>query len=262
MDSLASSFIARSDPSLISGESSDNIVVLQKEKSISNQNTTTFNLVFSHKPATEVFKNPDLLAAAKLARTEIKQQLIATGRVSQVKAEDILDKLKYGSGELDTHGRGKDAQEVLGSSAFHLMVKALKIDTGKFRFDDMVKAQGAGNSKSRAKRGTGVFQPAKIQTGQSASSQHKSPTVANSKSPSIKEESDQSADDFVFSTFPSDLDANTSLPDTAPEKNKQGGSSTSTGWRAAKPTASRPQPSATTQSRQPMPSSSSNVKKS
>jgi hypothetical protein len=261
MDSLASSFIARSDPSLISGESSDNIVVLQKEKSISNQNSTTFNLVFSHKPATEVFKNPDLLAAAKLARAEIKQQLIATGRVSQVKAEDILDKLKYGSGELDAHGRGKDAQEVLGSSAFHLMVKALKIDTGKFRFEDTTNSLAAGNAKPRVKRDTGVFQPQAVQKGRTPASQQKNAAAAETKPTLIQEESSPTEDDFVFSTFPSDLDANASLPDTAPEKNKQSSSSTSTGWRAAKPTASRPQPSATTQSMQPMPSSSSNVKK-
>ncbi len=262
MDRLASSRIARSDPSVASGESSDNIVVLQKEKSVSNQNTTTFNLVFSHKPASEVFKNPDLLAAAKLARAEIKQQLIDSGRVKKVKVEDILDKMKYGSADMDPHGRGKDAQKVLGSSAFHLMVKALKIDTGKFRFDDTMKTPGADNSKSRAKRGTGMFQPVKIQTGQSASSHPKSSTVASSKSPSIQEESSQLEGDFVFSTFTSSLDEDTSLPDTSPEKNKPSSSSTSTGWRAAKPSTSHPQPSATTQSRQPMPSSSSNVKKS
>lgn len=262
MDRLASSFIARSDPSLISGESSDNIVVLQNEKSISNKNTPVFNLVFSHKPASEVFKNPDLLAAAKLARDEIKQQLIETGRVSPSKAEDILNTIKYGSAELDPHGRGKDAQEVLGSSAFHLMVKALKIDTGKFRFDDNVKTLAAGNSKSRAKRGTGVFQPAKIQTGQSASSHQKSSSVANTKSAPIQEESFQSEDDFVFSTFPSGLDADTSLPDAALEKNKPSSSSTSTGWRAAKPTTPRPQPSSTTQPTQPLSSSSADIKKS
>jgi hypothetical protein len=74
MDRIAS-YIARSDPDVKAGDSTDNIVVLEKEKSVSNQNTTAINLVFTHKPASEVFKNPDLLASAKLARAEIKQQL-------------------------------------------------------------------------------------------------------------------------------------------------------------------------------------------
>jgi hypothetical protein len=257
MDRLASSFIARSDPSIKSGESSDNIVVLQNEKSISNKNTTVVNLIFTHKPASEVFKNPDLLASAKLAHAEIKQQLIASGKVSQIKAEEILDKMKYGSADLDPHGIGKDAQEVLGSSAFHLMAKALKIDIGKTRFDDTTKTLNAGASKPRAKRGTGVFQPSGIQTGRSTANPQKGATAANAKLPPAKKES--SHDDFIFSTFPSDLDSGASLLDTASEKNKASSSSTSSGWRAAKPTTARPQQSAMTQA---TPSSSSNEKKS
>jgi hypothetical protein len=258
MDRIAS-YIARSDPDVKAGDSTDNIVVLEKEKSVSNQNTTAINLVFTHKPASEVFKNPDLLASAKLARAEIKQQLIASGRVTDSKAEKILDNIKYNSVILDRKGYGKDVEEVLGSTSFHLIAKALKIDTGKFRFDDTTKTLGAGTSKSRAKRGTGVFQPASIQTGRSTGSQQKNATATNTKPPRIQEESSPTPDDFVFSTFPSSLDSGESLPETASEKNTASSNSTSTGWRAAKPTTARPQQSATTQ---PTPSSSSDEKKS
>ena len=264
MDRLAS-YIARSDPNVKAGDSTDNIVVLEKEKSISNQNEKATHLVFSHKPAAEVFKNPDLLASAKLARTEIKKQLIASGRATNSKADKILNNMKYNSVTLDRKGYGKDVEKVMGSTSFHLMTQALKIDTEKIRFNDATKTLNPAASKSRANRGTGVFQPAKIQTGQPVSSHQKNSGVAKTKSPLIEEESSQSEDDFAFSTFPSDLDADTPLPDTAPEKNTASSSSSGTGWRAAKPTAPRPQPSTTTQptqSKQPMPSSSSNVKES
>lgn len=257
MDRLAS-YIARSDPNIKAGDMTDNVVVLQEEKSISNQNTTVINLVFTHKPASEVFKNPDLLASAKLARAKIKQQLIASGRATHSKAEKILDNIKYNSVSLDRKGYGKDVEEVLGSSSFHLMAKALKIDTGKFRFDDTTKTMGAGASKSRAKRGTGVFQPAAIQTGRSTGSEQKNAALINNKPSRIQEESSPSHDDFIFSTFPSGLDSGESFPNTASEKNTARSSSTSTGWRAAKPTAAHPQQSATTQ---PLTSSSLNEKK-
>lgn len=257
MDRLAS-YIARSDPNVKAGDSTDNIVVLEKEKSISNQNEEATHLIFSHKPAAEVFKNPDLLAAAKLARTEIKNQLIASGRATNNKAEKILDNMKYNSVTLDRKGYGTDVEKVMGSTSFHLMTQALKIDTEKIRFDD-TKILSPAASKSRAKRGTGVFQPTKIQPGQSASSHQKNSPLAKTKSALIEEETFQSEDDFIFSTFPSDIDADTSLSDAAPEKNNP---SSSTGWRAAKPTAPRPQPPTTTQSTQPLPSSSSNTKKS
>ena len=86
--------LARHDPSVKTGDLTDNIVVLQQEKTFTNQDTPIINLVFTHKPATEVFKNPDLLAAAKLARTELKQLLIASGRATNSKAEKILDNIK------------------------------------------------------------------------------------------------------------------------------------------------------------------------
>ncbi|MEY3571193.1 MAG: hypothetical protein RIQ85_1313 [Pseudomonadota bacterium] len=50
MDRIAS-YIARSDPNVKAGDSTDNIVVLEKEKSVSNQNEKTTHLIFSHKPA-------------------------------------------------------------------------------------------------------------------------------------------------------------------------------------------------------------------
>ena len=259
MDRLASSFISRSDPSINSGEFSDNIVVLQEETSISNQNTTVVNLVFTHKPAAEVFKNPELLAAAKLARAEIKHQLIDSGGVSKTKAEKILSNIKYNSAILDKKGYGKDVEKVMGSSAFHLITKAIKNDIGKTRFDDTAKTLNAGTSKSRAKRRTGVFQPAAIQAERSSASQQKTTTGTNTKPPRIKEESSPSQEDFIFSTFPSDIDSEASLTDSASEKNKSGSSLTSTGWRAAKPTTARPEQSATTQ---PLTSSTSNDKKS
>jgi hypothetical protein len=249
--------LARHDPSVKTGDLTDNIVVLQEEKSFTNQDTPIINLVFSHKPAAEVFKNPALLASAKLARTEIKQQLIATGRATNSKAEKILDNIKYNSVTLDRKGYGKDVEKVVGSTSFHLMAQVLKINTEKFRIEDTPKTLNASASKPRAKRGTGVFQPAAIQTGRSTDSQQKKSTVANTKQPLIQEESSLSEDDFVFSTFPSDSGG--ALPDTASDKNKSSSSSTSGGWRAAKPTAARPEQSATTQ---PMPSSSSNEKKS
>jgi len=256
MDRLAS-YIARSDPNVKAGDSTDNIVVLEKEKSVSNKNKKATNLVFTHKPAAEVFKNPDLLAAAKLARTEIKKQLIASGRATNVKAETILDNLKYNSVTLDRKGYGKDVEKVVGSTSFHLMAQVLKINTEKFRIEDTPKTLNAGASKSRAKRGTGVFQPAAIQTGRSTDSQQKKSTVANTKQTLIEEESSLSEDDFVFSTFPSD--SGEALSDTASDKNKSSSNSTSGGWRAAKPTTARPEQSTMTQ---PMPSSSSNEKKS
>ncbi len=265
MDSLTR-YITRSYPNVEAGNSTDNIVVLEKEISINNQNQKTTHLIFTHKPAAEVFKNPDLLASAKLARAEIKQQLIASGRATNNKAEKILDNIKYNSVTLDRKGYCKDVEKVMGSTSFHLMTQALKIDTEKIRFDDTQTLNPAA-SKSRAKRGTGVFQPTKIQPGQSASSHQKNSPLAKTKSALIEEEAFQSEDDFVFSTFPSGLDADTSLPDTAPKKNKASSSSTSTGWRAAKPTTSRHQPSTTTkstkstQSTQPLPSGESNVKK-
>jgi hypothetical protein len=255
MDRLAS-YIARSDPNVKAGDSTDNVVVLEKEKSVSNKNEKATNLVFTHKPAAEVFKNPDLLAAAKLARTEIKKQLIASGRATNVKAETILDNLKYNSVTLDRKGYGKDVEKVVGSTSFHLMAQVLKINTEKFRIEDTPKTLNAGASKSRAKRGTGVFQPAAIQTGRSTDSQQKKTTVANTKQTLIEEESPLSENDFVFSTFPSD--SGEALPDTASDKNKSSSNSTSVGWRAAKPTTARPEQSTTTQ---PMPSSSSNEKK-
>ena len=232
---------------------------MEKEKSVSNQNEKTTHLIFSHKPAAEVFKNPELLASAKLARTEIKKQLVASGRATNDKAEIILDNIKYNSVILDRKGYGKDVEKVMGSTSFHLMTQALKIDTGKIRFDDTTKTLNAGVSKSRAKRATGVFQPTAIQTGRSAASQQKNATAANTKPPHIQEASSPSPDDFVFSTFPSDLDSGESLPDTASEKNTVRSSSTSSGWRAAKPTAARPEQSATTQATT---GSSSNQKKS
>ena len=256
MDRLAS-YIARSDPNVKAGDSTDNIVVLEKEKSVSNQNEKATHLVFSHKPAAEVFKNPDLLASAKLARIEIKKQLVASGRATNNKAEKILDNIKYNSVILDRKGYGKDVEKVMGSTSFHLMTQALKIDTEKIRFDDTTKTLNAGASKSRAKRGTGVFQPPTIQTGRSTDSQQKKSTVANTKQPLIEEESSLSEDDFIFSTFPSD--SRGALPDTASDKNKSSSNSTSGGWRAAKPTTARPEQSTTTQ---PLSSSSSNEKKS
>ena len=249
--------LARHDPSVKTGDLTDNIVVLQQEKTFTNQDTPIINLVFTHKPATEVFKNPDLLASAKLARTELKQLLIASGRATNSKAEKILDNIKYNSVTLDRKGYGKDVEKVVGSTSFHLMAQVLKINTEKFRIDDTPKTLNAGASKSRAKRGTGVFQPAAIQTGRSTDSQQKKSTVANTKQPLIEEESSQSEDNFVFSTFPSDSGG--ALPDTASDKNKSSSSSTSGGWRAAKPTTARPEQSTTTQ---PLSSSSSNEKKS
>jgi hypothetical protein len=249
--------LARHDPTIKTGDMTDNIVVLQEEKTFTNQDTPIINLVFTHKPATEVFKNPELLAAAKLARTELKQLLIASGRATNSKAEKILDNIKYNSVTLDRKGYGKDVEKVVGSTSFHLMAQVLKINTEKFRIDDTPKTLNAGATKSRAKRGTGVFQPAAIQTGRSTDSQQKKSTVANTKQPLIEEESSLSEDDFVFSTFPSDSGG--ALPDTASDKNKSSSSSTSGGWRAAKPTTARPEQSTTTQ---PMPSSSSNKKKS
>ena len=160
---------------------------------------------------------------------------------------------------LDRKGYGKDVEKVVGSTSFHLMAQVLKINTEKFRIDDTPKTLNAGASKSRAKRGTGVFQPAAIQTGRSTDSQQKKSTVTNTKQPLIEEESSLSEDDFVFSTFSSDPDLGDSLPDTASEKNKTSSSSTSTGWRAAKPTTARPEQSTSTQ---PLSSSSSNEKKS
>ena len=197
MDRLAS-YIARNDPNVKAGDSTDNIVVLEKEKSVSNQNEKATHLVFSHKPAAEVFKNPDLLASAKLARIEIKKQLVASGRATNNKAEKILDNIKYNSVILDRKGYGKDVEKVMGSSSFHLMTQALKIDTEKIRFDDTTKTLNAGASKSRAKRGTGVFQPPTIQTGRSTDSQQKKSTLANTKQPLIEEESSLSEDDFIF----------------------------------------------------------------
>jgi hypothetical protein len=258
MDRTAS-YIARNNPDVKSGGTTDYVVVLQEESSISNQNEKATHLVFSHKPAAEVFKNSDLLASAKLARAEIKQQLIASGRVTNSKAEKILDNMKYNSVMLDRKGYGKDVEEVMGSTSFHFMTQALKIDTEKIRFDDTTNTLNAGLSKSRAKRGTGVFQPTAIQTGRSAASQQKNATAANTKPPHIQEASSPSPDDFVFSTFPSGLDSGESLPDTASEKNTVRSSSTSSGWRAAKPTAARPEQSATTKA---MTGSSSNQKKS
>ena len=251
--------LARHDPSVKTGDLTDNIVVLQEEKSFTNQDTPVINLVFTHKPAAEVFKNPVLLESAKLARTEIKQQLIASGRATKSKAEKMLDNIKYNSVTLDRKGYGKDVEKVMGSTSFHLITQALKINTEKFRIDDTPKILNAGASKSRAKRGTGVFQPAAIQTGRSPDSQQKKSTVANTKQPLIEEESSLSEEEFVFSTFPSDPDSGESLQDTASEKNKASGSSSSSGWRTAKPTTARPEQSATTQ---PLPSSSSNEKKS
>ena len=249
--------LARHDPSVKTGDLTDNIVVLQQEKTFTNQDTPIINLVFTHKPATEVFKNPDLLAAAKLARTELKQLLIASGRATNSKAEKILDNIKYNSVTLDRKGYGKDVEKVVGSTSFHLMAQVLKINTEKFRIEDTPRTLNAGASKSRSKRGTGVFQPAAIQTGRSTDSQQKKSTVANTKQPLIQEESSLSEDDFVFSTFPSDSGG--ALPDTASDKNKSSSSSTSGGWRAAKPTTARPEQSTTTQ---PLSSSSSNEKKS
>jgi len=258
MDRIAS-YIARSDPNVKAGDSTDNIVVLEKEKSVSNQNEKTTHLIFSHKPAAEVFKNPELLASAKLARTEIKKQLVASGRATNDKAETILDNIKYNSVILDRKGYGKDVEKVMGSTSFHLMTQALKIDTGKIRFDDTTKTLNAGVSKSRAKRGTGVFQPAAIQTGRSTDSQQKNATATSTKPPRIQEGASPSPDDFVFSTFPSGLDSGESLPDTASEKNTASSNSTSSGWRAAKPTTARTDPSTTTQ---PLSSRSSNKKES
>ena len=240
MDRLAS-YIARSDPNVKAGDSTDNIVVLEKEKSVSNQNEKATHLVFSHKPAAEVFKNPDLLASAKLARIEIKKQLVASGRATNNKAEKILDNIKYNSVILDRKGYGKDVEKVMGSTSFHLMTQALKIDTEKIRFDDTTKTLNAGASKSRAKRGTGVFQPAAIQAERSSASQQKTTTATNTKPPRIKEESSPSQEDFIFSTFPSNIDSEASLKDIASEKNKSGSSSANTGWRAAKPTTARPE---------------------
>jgi hypothetical protein len=249
--------LARHDPSVKTGDLTDNIVVLQQEKTFTNQDTPIINLVFTHKPAAEVFKNPDLLAAAKLARTELKELLVASGRATNSKAEKILDNIKYNSVTLDRKGYGKDVEKVVGSTSFHLMAQVLKINTEKFRIDDTPKTLNVGASKSRAKRGTGVFQPAAIQTGRSTDSQQKKSTVANTKQPLIEEESSLSEDDFIFSTFPSDSGG--ALPDTASDKNKSSSSSTSGGWRAAKPTTARPEQSTTTQ---PLSSSSSNEKKS
>jgi hypothetical protein len=249
--------LARHDPSVKTGDLTDNIVVLQEEKTFTNQDTPIINLVFSHKPAAEVFKNPTLLASAKLARTEIKQQLIASGRATNSKAEKILDNIKYNSVTLDRKGYGKDVEKVVGSTSFHLMAQVLKINTEKFRIEDTPKTLNAGASKSRAKRGTGVFQPAAIQTGRSTDSQQKKSTVANTKQTLIEEESSLSEDDFIFSTFPSD--SGEALPDTASDKNKSSSNSTSGGWRAAKPTTARPEQSTTTH---PMPISLSNEKKS
>jgi hypothetical protein len=249
--------LARHDPSVKTGDLTDNIVVLQEEKTFTNQDTPIINLVFSHKPAAEVFKNPTLLASAKLARTEIKQQLIASGRATNSKAEKILDNIKYNSVTLDRKGYGKDVEKVVGSTSFHLMAQVLKINTEKFRIEDTPKTLNAGASKSRTKRGTSVFQPAAIQTGRSTDSQQKKSTVANTKQTLIEEESSLSEDDFVFSTFPSD--SGEALPDTASDKNKSSSNSTSGGWRAAKPTTARPEQSTTTH---PMPISLSNEKKS
>ena len=73
MDRLtSSSHIARPEPNANSEIYSDSVVIATKEKSISNKNKISINIIYSHKPAAEVFNNPELLSAAKLARSEIK----------------------------------------------------------------------------------------------------------------------------------------------------------------------------------------------
>jgi len=253
----SSSYIARSDPNANSKEYSDSVVIATKEKSISNKNKTSINIVFSHKPAAEVFNNPELISAAKLARSEIKKQLLDTGRVSEIQLENVMDSMKYGS--ADTSKYGEIAEKTLGSANFKHLLKPLDISASKFRFDSSAKPSNASSPKPRAKRGTGVFQPAAIQTGRPTDSPLNKSATVNTKQSVIKEESSLSDDDFIFSTFPSDLDPEASVPDTAAEKNKASSNSASAGWHAAKPTTPRPQQSTTTP---PLPSSSSNEKKS
>ena len=258
MDRLtSSSHIARPEPNANSEIYSDSVVIATKEKSISNKNKISINIIYSHKPAAEVFNNPELLSAAKLARSEIKKQLLDTGRVSESQLETILDNTKYGS--ADTSKYGEIAEKILGSANFNFLLKPLNISANKFRFDSSDKASKASNPKPRAKRATGIFQPAAIQSGRSTDSPQKKTASANTKQPLIQEESSLSEDDFVFSTFPSDLESAASLPEAAPERNKASSSSTSAGWRTAKPTTARPEPSTTAQ---PLPSSSANEKKS
>lgn len=258
MDRLGS-YIARHDPSVKTGDSTDNIVVLETEKSISNKNEKNTHLVFSHKPAAEVFKNPELLASAKLARAEIKQQLIATGVVTNSNAEKILDNIKYNSVTLDKKGYGKDVENVIGSTSFHYMTKALKLDTAKIRFKETAATPNAGTPKSRAKRGTGIFQPAVLQTGRSSANHHKNTLASNTPSPQIREDATESEESFMFSTFPSELETDTQSSNRTAEKTESHSASRSMSWINAKP--SRPRPQASPLS-QPMTSSSSIEKKS
>lgn len=215
----SSSYIARSDSCIKPGEFSDNVVIIEKEKSISNQNSASIRLVFSHKPASEVFQNPDLLAAAKRARSEIKKQLLASGLVSSSQLKDIMDITKYG---LATSSRyGENSEKVLGSLNFHYLVKALKFETSQSRFETTVNKLDAGEKNHRAKRGTGMFRPITLnsqsKTAGNQASSTTSTTATTNTSPSTLALT-ESEEDFMFSTIPSDFDANTALPDNAPEK--------------------------------------------
>ena len=258
MDRLtSSSYIARSDLNAKQGEYSDSVVIATKEKSISNKNKTSINIIYSHVPAAEVFNNPELITAAKLARSEIKKQLLNTDRVSEKQLENVMAGMRYGSS--DTSPYGKISEKVLGSANFNYLIKALDISESKFRFDNSVKLSEASSSKPRAKRATGIFQPAAIQTGQPSANHQKTATASNTRSPLIPEDISESEESFMFSTFPAELETDTASSNPVTEKTQSNSSPPSTSWVTAKPTTTRPQPSVLSQ---PMPNSTSSEKKS
>ena len=253
----SSSYIARSDPNAKLNEYSDSIVIATKEKSISNTNKTSINIIYSHVPASEVFNNPKLISAAKLARSEIKKQLLSTGGVSDILLAKVMDGMKYGS--ADTSRYGKISEKVLGSANFKHLLKPLDISESKFRFDSSVKLSEASSSKRRAKRGTGIFQPAAIQTGRPSAKDQKTATASSTRSPLLPEDITEYEESFMFSTFPTELETGTTSSNPASEKIESNSSSPSKSWIAAKPATTRPQPSLLSQ---PLPNSSSSEKKS
>ncbi len=253
----SSSYIARSDLNAKQGEYSDSVVIATKEKSIAYKNKASINIVYSHVPASKVFNNPELIAAAKLARSEIKKQLLSTGVVSDTQLKNVMAATKYGSAESSRYG--KISEKVLGSANFDYLIKALDISESKFRFDNLVKLSEASSSKPRVKRGTGIFQPAAIQTGQPSANHQKTATASGSRSPQIPEDVSESEESFMFSTFPAELETDTASSNPVTEKTQSNSSPPSTSWVTAKPTTTRPQPSVLSQ---PMPNSTSSEKKS
>jgi hypothetical protein len=258
MDRFTSpSYIARSDPNAKPNEYSDSVVIATKEKSISNKNKTSISIIYSHVPAAEVFNNPELITAAKLARSEIKKQLLSTGGVSDILVAKVMDGMKYGS--ADTSRYGEISEKVLGSANFKHLLKPLDISESKFRFDSSVKLSEASGSKPRVKRATGIFQPAAIQTGQPSANHQKTATASSTRSPLIPEDNTESEESFMFSTFPSELKTDTASSNPTTKKTESNSNPSSTSWVTAKPTTTRPQPSVLSQ---PLPNSSSGVKKS